>query len=356
MVTILAFAIALFFAMNIGASGAAASMGIAYGSGAVKWRKLALLISAIGIFSGAAIGGGAVMKTIGTGLIPTSIVSIQLTVIILFGATLTLFIANLLGIPLSTSEVTVGSVVGAGFAYHSVYFGNLLNIVIWWLVIPIVAFVFAFLFGKLLISLERIFPILHHKKVYKWFVILIIIAGFLEAFSAGMNNAANAFGPLVGAGVITVQQGMFLGGMFVAIGALLLGGKVIETNGKKITNLSLLEGITISGTSASLVIVASLFGIPIPMTQITTTGILGIGASKVGVSIFKRNMIKKIVIVWLISPLFSLVISYGLVNLFLDGDLYTLIVIVSVLFATIGTMVLMKIMKQERERILDDGK
>ncbi|MFA8438753.1 anion permease [Pueribacillus sp. YX66] len=356
MVTIIAFAIALFFAMNIGASGAAASMGIAYGSGAVKWRKLALLISALGIFVGAAIGGGAVMKTIGSGLIPTSIISIQLTVIILFGATLTLFIANLLGIPLSTSEVTVGSVVGVGIAYNSVFFGSVLNIIIWWIVIPIVAFMLAFLFGKILIWSERTFPMIHQKKVYKWFVILIIVAGFLEAFSAGMNNAANAFGPLVGAGVITIQQGMLLGGLFVALGALFLGGKVIETNGKKITNLSLLEGITISSTSASLVIVASIFGIPIPMTQITTTGILGMGASKVGVSIFKRNIIKKIVTVWLVSPMFSLAISYGFVKLFLDDDVYTLVAIVSVLFATIGTMVLMKLTKRERERILNDGK
>lgn len=347
MLTIIAFALAVFFAMNIGASGAAASMGIAYGSGAVKWRKLALLICALGVFAGAAIGGGSVMKTIGSGIIPTSLISIQITVIILFGATFTLFIANLLGIPLSTSEVTVGSIVGVGIAYNSVFFGNLFHIVIWWLVIPFISFILAFLFGKIILWLEKTFPILHGKKVYKLFVILIIVTGFIEAFSAGMNNAANAFGPLVGAGLISVKEGMLLGGIFVACGAVFLGGKVIETNGKKITNLSLLQGITISGTSASLVIIASLYGIPIPMTQITTTGILGIGASKVGITIFKRNIIKKILTVWLVSPMFSLAITFGLVKLFLDDDLYTMFAIACVLFATIGTMVLMKLTKQD---------
>ncbi len=42
MLIAIAFLVALFFAMNIGGSGAAASMGIAYGSGAVKHKYLAV--------------------------------------------------------------------------------------------------------------------------------------------------------------------------------------------------------------------------------------------------------------------------------------------------------------------------
>ncbi len=352
----LAFAVAVFFAMNIGASGAAASMGIAYGSGAVKWRKLALLISAAGVYLGASLGGGEVIKTIGSGLIPTNLMTIKITVIILFGATFTLFIANLLGTPLSTSEVTVGSVVGVGIAYHSLYLKNLFHIVTWWLVIPIVAFILAFSFGKIIIFLERRFLSLHDKQFQKWLICFIIVAGFLEAFSAGMNNAANAFGPLVGAGLLSVKEGMIVGGIFVALGAAFLGGKVIETNGKKITNLSLLQGITISSSSAALVIVASLYGIPVPMTQITTTGILGIGLSKTGRAIFKQHIIKKIMIVWLVSPMFSLVISYSLVKILLDKDLYTLFVLVSMLVAVTGTMHLMRVTKNEKFKTGEDRK
>lgn len=47
----------LFFAVNIGASGAAASMGVAYGSGAVKKKTYALIICAVGVLAGAVIGG-----------------------------------------------------------------------------------------------------------------------------------------------------------------------------------------------------------------------------------------------------------------------------------------------------------
>ncbi len=42
--------------------------------------------------------------------------------------------------------------------------------------------------------------------------VLLILAGFFEAFSAGMNNVANAVGPLVGAGMMDVTTGIVLGG------------------------------------------------------------------------------------------------------------------------------------------------
>src|SRR5690625_2537637 len=94
-----------------------------------------------------------------------------------------------------------------------------------------------------------------------------------------MNNVANSVGPLVAANIITVEKGTMLGGVSVALGVIILGGKVIETNGKRITNFSLLQGSAISGIGATLVIITYLFGIPVPQTQITTCSILGIGAS-----------------------------------------------------------------------------
>lgn len=44
----------------------------------------------------------------------------------------------------------------------------------------------------------------------KGLMLLVIVAGFIEAFSAGMNNVANAVGPLVGANLIGTGQGKSL--------------------------------------------------------------------------------------------------------------------------------------------------
>ncbi|MDI5789707.1 hypothetical protein PO124_18695 [Bacillus licheniformis] len=60
-------------------------------------------------------------ETIGSGIIPASILNVHIVVIILGSSAISLFIANIAGIPLSTSEVTVGSIVGVGVAFQAVF-------------------------------------------------------------------------------------------------------------------------------------------------------------------------------------------------------------------------------------------
>lgn len=353
--TYAAFIIALFFALNIGASGAAASISVAYGSGAIPNKRKALLLCGIAIFAGAAIGGSEVVKTIGTGIIPQELLSDKIVLIILGSAALSLFIANILGIPLSTSEITVGSVVGVGVAYQALYINNILVIVSFWILIPAVAFILAVIVGKLIRKLEKRYPGLNTSRSQKIISIFVIIVGFFEAFSAGMNNVANAIGPLVGANLISMNIGTFVGGIFVALGAILLGGNVLQTNGKKITNFSLLEGGAISGTGAFLVIVSSIYGLPVPLTQVTSTAIMGIATVQKGTNTLKKNIISKILKVWLVSPIFSLVISYGLVKSIIYMDIYSIVVLVSVCAATLGIISLIKTINEDRRVYQENG-
>ncbi|MEK4228116.1 inorganic phosphate transporter [Solibacillus sp. FSL H8-0538] len=351
MLEYIAIAFALFFAMNIGASGAAASMGVAYGSGAVKNARIALIICAVGVMLGAVIGGGEVVKTISGGIIPEGVITVKIVIIILVSATSTLFLANLMGIPLSTSEVTVGAIVGVGIAYQVLFIKSLLFIMAFWVIVPVIAFVILFIGGKILYHFQG----KGYLKDRPIFTVLLIIAGFFEAFSAGMNNVANAVGPLVGASIMTTYQGVWIGGLFVAIGALLLGKRVLETNGKKIVRYEKTEGILISSTGAILVGVSSVFGLPVPLTQVTSSGIIGLGMAKNGTEIFDKHIVKKIVRIWIVSPLFSLAISYMLVKLFLESDLYSIIVLASVAIGTIGTVSLMRIVKEEERTFNDEG-
>jgi sulfate permease len=357
-ITWVAIAIAMVFAMNIGASGAAAAMGVAYGSGAVAKKSVALVIVAIGVFLGAYLGGGEVVKTLGSGIIPSSLLTVQLVIIILLSATITLFGANLLGIPLSTSEVTVGSVVGVGIAYQNLFTGNILIIIGFWVIIPMIAFAISWGAGYLIRRLERSDPKWKGVGNGKWkkgLMLLVVFAGFTEAFSAGMNNVANAVGPLVGAGLMNTGNGVFWGGLFVALGAILLGGRVLETNGKKITNMSLLQGIAISGTGGVLVIVSSLLGIPVPLTQVTTTAILGIGTAEHGLQLWQKGIISKIIKVWIVSPVLALVMSYTMVKIFIEPAPYLLIVLGALVIAIIGLKSLYDTIQYEKRTINEDG-
>ncbi|WEA38486.1 inorganic phosphate transporter [Lysinibacillus fusiformis] len=346
-----AIAISLFFAMNIGASGAAASMGVAYGAGAIKKAWQALLLCAIGVYSGAVLGGGEVVKTISSGIMPQEYITVKIVIIILISATSSLFFANLLGIPLSTSEVTVGAVVGVGMAYKVLFVQSLLVIMSFWVIVPLIAFVIALICGKLLYKVQHRGLLKDHPIL----TVLLLLAGFFEAFSAGMNNVANAVGPLVGAGMMDVTIGIMLGGAFVAIGAILLGKRVLETNGKKIMRFQKVEGILISSTGALLVGISSIFGLPVPLTQVTSSSIIGMGMAKNGKQILHKHIVKKIIRIWVVSPIFSLAISYFLVQLFLEKDLYAIILNGSIIVGTLGVISLMRTMREEEQSIYDAG-
>ncbi|MCM3585915.1 anion permease [Mesobacillus maritimus] len=349
MLVIIAIAIGLFFALNIGASGAAASMGIAYGAGVVK-KRIALLLCGVAVFLGAWLGGGEVVKTLGSGIVPSSTFTTQIAIIVLASAALSLFLANIFGIPLSTSEVAVGSVIGVGIVYQSIFVGKLLWILLFWVLTPVGAFLLAIISAYLL-KTKWIKRWVASKKAFSFLSVLVLIMGMFEAFAAGMNNVANAVGPLVGAGMMSIENGILWGGLFVAIGALFLGGRVLETNGKKITNIKLEEGCVISGTGASIVTVASLFGIPVPLTQITTSSIIGIGFVNQGKEVLKKGIVVQLLTVWVVSPVLSMVLSYTLIQLLIENDIYPVIAIVGVVVSILGVLFLMKRSSSETANI-----
>ncbi len=351
--TILAITIALLFAMNIGASGTAASMGAAYGGGAIKSKFIAITLVSIFAIIGALFGSGEVVKTISGGIIPSDIITLSLTTIILTSACVTLLIANIISIPLSTSEVTVGSLVGVGIAYQQLYVGHLLFIVVIWIVFPFISYVIANFLGRFVTPTETYLKRFNMITVRKTLVALLIIAGCYEALSAGMNNVANAIGPLIASHAIGIKEGTILGAIFLALGAFLLGGRVLETNGKKITKLSLLQGSIVSFTSGTLVIIASMFGLPVPLTQATTMAIVGVGTRNEGNGVLKKSIVRQIFKTWVISPLSSLIISYSLVNSFLLQNhvpLFVLVVGLSFFF------ILKNVSRKKNEALLQKNK
>ncbi|PYI51740.1 inorganic phosphate transporter [Paenibacillus flagellatus] len=335
---IIAFATAFFFAANIGASGTAAAMGAAYGGGALRSRTAAVWLVAAFAVAGAMLGGGEVVTTISKGIIPESMISIEASVVILLSAAITLFSANRIGIPLSTSEVAVGSIVGVGIAFRNVYWGNVAFMVAVWIVLPFAAFAIAYALGRASRPVERLLARLLPGAAPKLLSACLIAMGCYEAFSAGMNNVANAIGPIVGAGLIGTGAGIALGSLFMAAGAIAMGGRVLETNGKKITKLTLMQGSVVSFTSGTLVIIASMFGLPVPLTQATTMAIMGVGTESIGTSLFRQPIVKRIFRVWLYSPLIAMIVSLLLMETVLHGSFWLAFAIVASLAFTLALL------------------
>lgn len=66
--------------------------------------------------------------------------------------------------------------------------------------------------------------------------------------------------------------------------------------GKKITELCLIKSIMVSLASGTLVVLASLWGIPVPMTQTTTMAIVGVGCTRGGAPVWFHVIAAKKVI------------------------------------------------------------
>lgn len=316
---IVAYLVAIFMGLNIGGNNAAAAMGAAYGA-KVRTKYQAVIL--IGIFSllGAVFSGGAVIKTLGSGILPSGTILLNGAIVAVGAAGITVFLANLLRIPISTSQAAVGSVVGIGLFYGS----SKLNlpllgyIVSWWVVTPVLAWLLAYLMGKYLYTDILVWLADHSSSeasIKKLLNVLLIISGCYVAYSAGANNAANAVGPFVGAGLIEPIWGAVLGGLTIGFGALLMGGRVLDTVGKEITELCIIRATFVEFTAAILVHVASILGVPVSLGEIVAAGVIGIGCANSGMHLVKGEVVKKIMIAWVVSPLLAGVMALALMNL-----------------------------------------
>lgn len=318
-VQVVAFLVAVFMGLNIGGNNAAAAMGAAYGA-KVRTKHQAVLL--IGIFSllGAIFSGGAVIKTLGSGILPPGTILLNGAIVAVGAAGITIFLANLLRIPISTSQAAVGSVVGIGFfyGYSKLNLPLLGYIVSWWVVTPVLAWLLAYLMGKYLYT-DIIVWLADHSSseasIKRLLNVLLTISGCYVAYSAGANNAANAVGPFVGAGLVDPLWGAVLGGITIGFGALLMGGRVLDTVGKEITELCIIRATFVELTSAILVHVASILGVPVSLGEIVAAGIIGIGCANSGMHLVKGEVVKKIIIAWVVSPLLAGGMAFALLNL-----------------------------------------
>jgi PiT family inorganic phosphate transporter len=89
--------------------------------------------------AGGLIVGPAVVENLGENLVATQF-SPLISIVVLFFIGVALFLSNVVGVPASTSMTAVGAIAGLGLARDTLNAGLMLEIVIWWLVSPILAF------------------------------------------------------------------------------------------------------------------------------------------------------------------------------------------------------------------------
>ena len=165
--------------------------------------------------------------------------------------------------------------------------------------------------------------------VEKIFIYLQIIIACFMAFAHGSNDVANAIGPL--SAIVNVLKGHPIGGESVPAWLLLLGGvgivvglatwgwRVIETVGKKITELTPSRGFSAGFGAATTIVLASKLGLPISTTHVLVGAVLGVGFAR-GIGAINLDTIRDIVISWIVTvpagAVLSVVFFYALRAIF----------------------------------------
>jgi inorganic phosphate transporter, PiT family len=167
-----------------------------------------------------------------------------------------------------------------------------------------------------------------YQRVEKLFVYLQILSACFVAFAQGANDVANAIGPMSAVISVALAGGesiaakapvplwvLALGGVGIVVGLATWGWRVMETIGRKITQLTPTRGFCALFASAITIILATKLGIPISTTHTLVGSVLGVGLAR-GISAINLTTLRDIVISWIITipagAVLAITFFYGL--------------------------------------------
>lgn len=161
-----------------------------------------------------------------------------------------------------------------------------------------------------------------YALVEKIFSYLQIISACLMAFAHGANDVANAIGPLAAAinilstgsisNVATIPTWtLALGGIGIVVGLATWGWRVIETIGKKITELTPTRGFSAEFGAAVTILLASRLGMPVSTTHTLVGSVIGVGLAR-GIQALDLRTTRYIVISWIVTVPAGALIAIGI--------------------------------------------
>ncbi len=150
-----------------------------------------------------------------------------------------------------------------------------------------------------------------YQVVEKIFVYLQILTACMVAFAHGANDVANAIGPVAAVlGILKTNSLqthsqipswlLAVGGGGIVLGLATWGWRVIETIGKKITELSPSRGFCAEFGASFTILLASKLGMPISTTHALVGAVFGVGMAR-GIRALNLQTLKEIVVSWIVT-------------------------------------------------------
>ena len=269
-----------------------------------------------------------VAKTVGEGLVDTDLVTLPLVLAALIGAVAWNFTTWYFGIPSSSSHALFGGLIGAMIAAVGVsgveWAGVVDKIILPMVGSPLLGFVCAWVLMTSLIWLVRRRP---PGPVNRWFRRLQPVSAGFMAFSHGGNDAQKTMGiitlALYASGKIetfTIPTWVKVAcALAMAAGTYSGGWRIIHTLGSKVIKLDPIHGFAAETSAASVIQLATHFGIPVSTTHTITAAIMGTGSTQ-RLSAVRWGVAGNIVTAWVLTlPAAGLIagLAYLVLDLFI---------------------------------------
>ena len=315
-----------------------------------------------------ALWGTAVAKTIASGLVDAGVVAVtpQVLICALLGAIVWDLITWWWGLPSSSSHALVGGLCGAALAASNDNWSS----IIWWqggehwwqgkgllpkvvmpmFSSPLLGFVLGFaimglIFAAVSLLGSRSGPVQklgRPRFLNGFFGKAQILSASAMGLSHGMNDAQKTMGiialALVGAtsagslddlpgwlNFLRIEESAdnqfaiatwikVLCALTMAAGTAAGGWRIIRTLGHKLVKLHPVNGFAAETASASVILAASHFGIPVSTTHNISSAIMGVGAAK-RFSAIKWTVVERMVWAWLLTIPIAALLAWLLVRL-----------------------------------------
>ncbi|GAB4108299.1 MAG: inorganic phosphate transporter [Phycisphaeraceae bacterium] len=311
------------------------------------------VMTLLGALSAVLLAGELARRFSGKGIVdPSLLANSAFPICVGLGASLTVLLATVVGLPISTTHALVGAIVGVGWTAGSLHVSSAVNVFfVPLLVSPMIAIVLAggvysvFRVVRMKLGVERQTCLCVGHEIQP---VLVSSDGLMSIKSSGMRMSAGQAGQcrdryvgrflgleaqsilngahLISAGAVSFGRGLndtpkiaavmitagivsgtggvsfanptlalILTGLGIALGGLLAVRRVARTMSDRITEMNDGQGFSANLSTALLVLVASRFGLPVSTTHVSCGSLFGIGL------INKRAcwpMIGRVVLAW----------------------------------------------------------
>ena len=293
----------------LGGNNFSTCLGASFGAGIIKLSD-AMLIASAGVLMGTILEGYKLSNVLGGQILPS--LSTSGIVVILLSGLSVMAIVTLLHLPLSLSQVLVGSAWGIALATGVEVGGAYsVTVVASWVLSPALGFLASAIIESTVLRLgRRARDVLALNRIY---ANLTLLAGFYAAYTLG----ANTLGLVVGLVSPSVGNRLVISLVFsvaAIVGILFLSMGTVRSVADNLVGLNPSSALSAQFGGALSVHIFTQLGLPVSISQVVIGGMSGAASAK-RMAITNKRIIQQVIAGWTIGPLVGAIVAFVLIKI-----------------------------------------